>query len=520
MFKWIQNKFNRSLENPSVSINDLDQFFSKSSSGETVNRQSVLALPYFYRAVNLVSGKVAKCPLQIYATNKKGGSKPATDHPAYKLLMRRPNDLMTPMVFKQTCQSHLMLVGNSYAYIFRDDLGKPTDLLILDPTNTHAVLENGKLIYVTTINGVDNKMLPENVLHFRGMGFDGLTGYSVIDILRESLGLGLALQKYGSIFFSNNAMPKMVITLPANLKDPEKIARFRTTWGSIHEGLNNSHKVALLENGSTITTIGGDNDKTQFLDSMNFNATQIANICGVPASKLGVPGIGSSYNSLEQEDDAFLADSLDSWLVMYEEEIARKLLTEAEFESESHFVLFDRNALRQTDKNIETDILVKKYNNGLISFDEMRGLQNLNVDVKGCFRLPNGCTVQVDPSKPPEKPPEPQPVSQPDQQPDQQSANRLKSLTTSVVGRLMKRVGKSLNAGKIDLEQHRGVFDESLQAFESREHFINEFFDELAQELEALPKQDWSKVMERHQANLATLVDKLMEVEKTLEAIQ
>ena len=44
---------------------------------------------------------------------------PASSHPAYRLLSRRPNDWMTSFEFRQVMMFHAALLGNGCAYIGR-----------------------------------------------------------------------------------------------------------------------------------------------------------------------------------------------------------------------------------------------------------------------------------------------------------------------------------------------------------------------------------------------------------------
>ena len=239
---------------------------------------------------------------------------------------------MTAFTFRQTLQSHALIHGNGYAYIFRDANAGPTDMLVLDPEYVTPIKEDGRLLYLVTNMQLpdgqtrDRKILPENILHIRGLSHTGLVGYSVVDILRESLGLGLAAQKYGSVFFKNNARPSMVIEMPGQLRDTEAVSRLRDSWGKIHEGIDNSNKPAILENQASVKNLSFSNEDAQFLQTREFEIRQVANIIGVPPHKIGDP-TRTSHSSLESENQAYLQDSLDPWLCNWEKECEDKILT-------------------------------------------------------------------------------------------------------------------------------------------------------------------------------------------------
>ena len=384
MFQWLRNLFTgekRSLENPAVPLwspaaeNYLG--FPRSSSGVAVDRQSVLGYPAVWRCLNLVAGKIAKLPLDVYRHNSDGGREVDTEHPAHWLLSKRPSNLYTPHVWKKTLVQHALLHGNGFAWIIRDSVGRPDELLILNPEHTGISLDGGNLLYFTRI-GQDEikKILPENIIHLKGLSHDGLIGYSVIDALREAFGIGIAAQRYGSIWFRNNGSPgPFILKFPGRMDQPQ-IDQLREQWDKLHSGIDNSHRWALIANGGSVENFKIDNNTAQFLQTREFEvACGIASIFGVPASKLGIK-INTSYGSLEQEEKAFLNDCLDDWLTMIEEEVETKLLKQSQLVRDSHYIEFDRRSLEQADTKQHADTLIALVNGGLLTENEARAELN------------------------------------------------------------------------------------------------------------------------------------------------
>ena len=353
----------------------------QSSAGVSVSREKILGYPAVWRGVNLLSRDVAKLPLFVYQRLEDGGKQRDRMHPAHRLLHQKSSPYMTAFTFRQTLQSHALIHGNGYAYIFRDANAGPTDMLVLDPEYVTPIKEDGRLLYLVTNMQLpdgqtrDRKILPENILHIRGLSHTGLVGYSVVDILRESLGLGLAAQKYGSVFFKNNARPSMVIEMPGQLRDTEAVSRLRDSWGKIHEGIDNSNKPAILENQASVKNLSFSNEDAQFLQTREFEIRQVANIIGVPPHKIGDP-TRTSHSSLESENQAYLQDSLDPWLCNWEKECEDKLLTEQQKTQDTHIVEFQRDAIIRVDKKTETESLAVEVNNGLLSLAEARAIKN------------------------------------------------------------------------------------------------------------------------------------------------
>jgi HK97 family phage portal protein len=216
----------RSLENPNVPLNvaDPDDFTleafgaGRSQSGVRVNRKRALGYPAVWRAVSLISGDVAKLPLAVYTQHGRN-REPAKDHPAYRLLLRKPNDAMTAFVFKQTLLAHVLLNGNGYAYIDRDGASRPMAMLSLIPECVDPVRRDGRLwyLYRTPDTGELRKLPAEDVLHLRGLGYDGLKGYPVLHVHADSIGAALAARDFSARYFRNNARPGGAIKHPKTL---------------------------------------------------------------------------------------------------------------------------------------------------------------------------------------------------------------------------------------------------------------------------------------------------------------
>lgn len=511
MFQFITKLFSRGFENPSVPLSSSKAWeylvTSPSSSGMPVNHNSILGSAGVWRAVNLISGSIARLPCHVYRRQNDGGRIRAKNHPASYLLNKKPAENLTPFILFQTLMSHALIHGNGYAYVYRDNDASPSSLLILDPQQTTPARENGNLLYITRIGAEDRKLLPENVIHFKGLGYDGLSGYPVIDILKDTFGHGLSLLKYGNVYFKNNASPNVVIELPSFFKDEEAIERFRKSWGNIHTGLDNAHKVAILENGAKVSKFTINNEEAQYLSSREFDLKALANVFGLPPHKLGA-NISTSYGSLEQENRSFLNDSLGGWLAMIEQELESKLLTEQEKRSDSHFVEFLRAAIERADLATETSALVMQVNNGLLSLDEARQILNRPLLPDGlgqAHRIPlNLGELGKEPQQEAQQPAQQQPQQEPPQ-----SQERLSSLTESVLERLVGRMAKDVaSKGARGLaERHRGVIVESLAAFPNASTFSDEWLAELATELDSVLPEQAPAVFER--VNVKELVKRL-----------
>jgi hypothetical protein len=106
---------------------------------------------------------------------------------------------------------------------------------------TEDVTKSGKLKYKVTTGGSTMMVDATGMLHVVGpMSDAGYTGRSVITTFRETLGLGLALERYGSEFFANAATPRRVLSTSARLST-EAHARLRTSLNDAQTGPGRRH---------------------------------------------------------------------------------------------------------------------------------------------------------------------------------------------------------------------------------------------------------------------------------------
>ena len=372
---------------------------SKSSSGVRVNRIKALNLAEVWRAVSLISSDVARIPLEVLRRSG-AGKEVMKEHPAWGLLRKRPHPFYNYFTWKQTAAAHVLMHGNHYSLIDRNLRGDPVALLILDPQHTWWEVIGGELWYNTYIPDTQQlfRVDPSRIVHFMNLSYDGRAGYSVLSLAADSFGFGLAARDFGARFFSNGARPSIILKHPGKLSETAK-SNLRESWERLYSGTQNAHRTAVVEEGMEAQTIGQNAEESQLLESREFTVREIANWFCVPPHKLGDP-TKTSYNSLEQENEAYLNESLDSRLVMMEAELESKLLTQAEQNSDDFRIEFNRDAIVRIDLRTRTEVQTILSNNGMLNLDEVRSQNNMPPLPDGLgqhFRIPaNIITLGVD----------------------------------------------------------------------------------------------------------------------------
>lgn len=324
-------------------------------SGVKLTRKKAYSVSSWFRAINLLSSTVAKTRIEVLDI-ANGANSHDPMHPLSLLLSGhgQPNDETLRYHFVQTLTAHAIGHGGGYAYIFRDEGGRPTEFLQLRPDRTYPVRENGQLLFVTTIGGdygssgtQTRKLLAENVLHIHGLGYDGLTGYSLLSLASRSLGSAVAKEEFGARYFKNSASPSVVIQTPKKLT-PQAYNNLKKSWNELRTGLDNSHKTAILEEGAEVSAFSHSAADSQLIEAMGRDPIMVSNFTGVPPHLLGVQGY-NSYNSLEISSQDLLDYAVDPWFIPWEQELAAKCLSEREKQQNTRTVQFRRRDLIRVD---------------------------------------------------------------------------------------------------------------------------------------------------------------------------
>lgn len=367
--------------------------FGRTWAGKSVTERTAMQITAVYACVRIISETVASLPLHVYEYTESGKQKVYT-HPLYRILHDVPNTEMNSFIMREVMMNHLLLWGNSYSQIVRNGKGEVIELYPLLPEKMMVERgADGKIYYRYTSDTQGTVIFrKDEVLHIVGLGFDGLIGHSPIAMAKNSLGLAIAAEEYGSSFFSNSGTPSGVLEHPGVLKEPEKV---RDAWNKAYGGSGNAHKVAVLEEGMKFNPISINPHEAQFLETRKFQVNEICRIFRVPPHMIADLE-KSSFNNIEQQSLDFVTNTIRPWLVRIEQTIFQQLFTETE--QEKYFVKFNVDGLLRGDFQSRMNGYAVGRQNGWLSANDIRELEDLNripAEEGGDRYLCNGNMVDI-----------------------------------------------------------------------------------------------------------------------------
>lgn len=314
----------RSLENPSATL--MEAFGSDAPSSlpqHPVNADTAMRSAATWACARLLVTSVSSLPNRLLRKRSDGTRQTVTNDPRYDKVRKdgSPNPELTGLEFWELIMGGMVLRGNGYAYNEMDASGRTLNLWPLPPNQVTPVrLEPGKIAYRWRTNLIDTVLLQDEVIHYPAFRTDPsqIEGLSPIGVVKLAFALTAATEEYGARFFSQDARPGGVIEVPSRLSD-SAYKRLRRRWAQLHQGARRSHFMAVLEEGATWNSVGIPPDEAQFLETRQFQRSEIAMIFGVAPHMIGDVDRSTSWGTgIEQQAIGFVVYNLRSWLTKLE----------------------------------------------------------------------------------------------------------------------------------------------------------------------------------------------------------
>ena len=346
----------------------------RSDSNEIVTPLTAMQTATVFACVRILSEQVGNMPLRTFELSAQG-KQLAYDHELFDLLELSPNPEMSAMTFRQSVTAQQLLWGNGYVEIQRNGAGKVSALWPRGAWNTKPVRKGGELFYESTDTGTLRYIAAEDMLHIPYVSLDGLIGLSPIAQARQTVGMALAMDKFGARFFGNFAMPKIAIKTPNKMR-PEDKTLARQDWEALQSG-SNQHRVAILDGGMAIEKLSLPPEDAQFLQSRGFTRREICALYGVPPQM--VADLEKAIKSnVEQQGIEFLQYTLRPLLTRWIQEIRRKLLPRVPRSTKRFTVAFDVRELLRPDASTRQAYYQSGIQNGYLTQNEVREYEDLN----------------------------------------------------------------------------------------------------------------------------------------------
>lgn len=329
--------------------------------GITWNGISSLRNSDVFTAIDIISKDIASTSIQF---NDKD-SYLDDDKKILKLLNRRPNPYLDAWHFKYIIVANMLLNGNSYVEIVRDDKGQPIELYHMQNSAVSIEQIDDKIKY----NYIDERdghvrFDTDDVLHFRMFSMDGFNGYSPLFALANEIGISMGSKKFLDEFFKNGGTSTAILKYEDGRYSDEELAIIRQNFENSQ--LKNNNGLVMLDDTMTFDRLKVPTEVLNFLNSYKFSTQQVAKAFGLPLSKLGIETVNTS---LKDSGIEYYRSTLYPIFSMMNAEIEEKLFAQAPYEVTLDY---DVTRLIDSDPKVKLERVTQLFTKKIITLDEAR----------------------------------------------------------------------------------------------------------------------------------------------------
>lgn len=338
---------------------------TSTQSGEAVTDHSALRLSAVWACVTLLADLVSAMPVDVYRAGRDFTRVPVDPVG----VIARPSTLgLTRREWVQQGMISLLLRGNAYGLITaRDTFKRPLHVDWLWPemvTVLHAQALDRPGYFVA---GIPTPQ--EDLVHLRGHMMPGrVEGLSPIAYQAETIGAGLAVQKFGAQWFGQGAHPSAILSTD-HVLDADGAKAMKDRFVAAIRG---RREPAVLGAGITYTPIQVSPEESQFLESQQASVNAIARMYRVPAERIGGTSGGSSltYANRDQRNLDLLSDTVNFWLCKFEDALSDML-------PPGEYAKFNVDSLLRADLKTRYEAHQIAIEAGFLTIDEVREIEDM-----------------------------------------------------------------------------------------------------------------------------------------------
>lgn len=329
--------------------------------------------------VDRIASDISNISGKLLRVNEDGTETEITNH-RFLDFMEQPNPLyeMTSSAIWRLHEIYLMLVGESFFLIERDEHDRPIELWNVPPHWVKMTPYLGNPTYTIVSPGGMTMTVPVDdmfVMKQLNPLDPFLRGLGLAESIADEVEIDEYAAKFQKRFFYNDATPPVVFLMP-DATDEQRNA-FMARWNQKHKGVENSHRAAALSGNVDVKELGSSDGKNLgFIESRIAMRDAVLEHFGVPREIMGITE-NSNRATADSAQYIYAKNVLMPRIRMREEAINKQLLP-----------LFGDNLVWRFDpvvpydKDFDKAKALDGWNAGLITKNEARELMDLP-DVEG-----------------------------------------------------------------------------------------------------------------------------------------
>lgn len=359
---------------------------------EVVTLDTALEVPAIGSAVGFLSRSLASLPCKVYRKTDKGRELAPQD-PVTGLLGRAANDETNHFEWRRGLWTDVFTEGRTVNFIERNGRADPINLWALEVEGVEVERRNGRTLYHYQ-DGISRRVTyaASEIIDLCFMpGKNRKSARSPIFGNRNTIGLALAVTRYGARFFSNGGIPPFTIEGPMGTPGGVERASQQLT-DAVRDAAQSGRNAIAVPDGHKLSPLGVDPEKMQMVEVQRFLIEQFSRIYGLPPVFLQDLTHGT-FSNTEQQDLHLVKHVIAQWCGALEAELNLKLWGRRGGRIYAEHVL---DALMRGELKSRTEAFAQQINTGQRTINEVRELDNKGPVQGGDKPLIQGAMLPVD----------------------------------------------------------------------------------------------------------------------------
>jgi HK97 family phage portal protein len=378
------------------------------SAGKPVTRATAIRVAAVLSAVKTLANDIAKMPLVTYETSLVDGrqrTQPALDNHLYSLFKFVPNRWQTSYQLRWFLASQLVMNGNSFCQVIRNQAGDVLELVPLNAWNMSVRWDytggktpqkdpkTGEIVPVLCWHYMDGtehmvKFYQEDLWHVTSHNLEGIgvEGASLIALGKEAISVLIAAEEVAGRNFANGLGMGGFITFPPEVEVDEKQAqdvvdRLKKDFS----GSQNAGKFTILPFNAKWEKMTFNAQESQLLESRKWNEETVARLFGgAPlVVKLGLGQQNSTYASSSAFLDEYFNTTILPYTTAIEQTISRDLI--APEDRSTIYVRHSADIILRGSPSERAETNAKKIVSGQMTPNEARAQEDMDSIEGGDF---------------------------------------------------------------------------------------------------------------------------------------
>ena len=332
-----------------------------------------MTVPAFWSGVRFIAETIASFRRAVHQ-ELPNSRIVSTNHPVNTLLRRRISDVSSPYKTIETWVHHAAVWGNGYLWIKRDGAGQPVALINLNPEITTPFLHEGRKYFF--VNLAQPVVIDDaDVLHIAMIGFDGIKGYPLVQLMRFALETNKQAEMFTNDYLRRGTFMRGTLEFPQALT-PEQMATIRDSVKDFKSADGQKRfELMVLQAGGKLNNSTIPNETSQLIETRKFSDIVVCQLLRISPHVIYQLDSQKLAN-VQQLGAEVRTYSLSPWCTKIEDEINAKLFTNDEQDAGFYVRLHTDSLLRGDEGTLSTQLLAE-VNGGIRTVNEARTVLEL-----------------------------------------------------------------------------------------------------------------------------------------------